>query len=123
MDIYGIVFIMTDNIVTSKSTMGEEAKPAKKAPAKKAAAKPKVEKENTEEVAEVAPKKVSKKAGQINLIIFESGASYSANGLRFTRQDNIQEVSDEDFAFLLTLENFRQADPLEIEEYLASKED
>jgi hypothetical protein len=96
MDKYGIVFIMTDNIVTSKTTSGEEAKPVKKAPAKKAAAKPKVEKENTEEVAKVAPTKVSKKAGQINLIIFESGASYSANGLRFTRQDNIQEVSDED---------------------------
>ena len=117
---------MTDNIVTSKSTSAQEAKPVKKAPAKKAVAKTKIEKEDTEnsiEVEEVVSSVSSKKVGSLNLIIFESGASYSANGLRFTRQDNIQEVSDEDFAFLLTLENFRQADPLEIEEYLSSKED
>ena len=43
---------MTDNIVTSKATSGEEAKPAKKAPAKKAAAKPKVEAEITEDKGE-----------------------------------------------------------------------
>jgi hypothetical protein len=114
---------MTDNIVTSKSTSGEEAKPAKKTPAKKAAAKPKAEVENTEDVVEAKPAKASKKSNQINLIIFETGASYSSGGLVFTREDRIQEVSDEDYAFLLTLENFRRADPHEIEEYLASKED
>lgn len=114
---------MTDNIVTSKSTSGEEAKPVKKAPVKKAAAKPKVEVENLEDNVEAKPAKVSKKSNQINLIIFESGASYSSGDLFFTREDKVKEVSDEDYAFLLTLENFRRADPHEIEEYLASKED
>jgi len=114
---------MTDNIVTSKATSGEEAKPAKKAPAKKAAAKPKVEPKITEDGVEPKPAKVSKKTNQINLIIFESGASYSSGNLFFSREDKAQEVSDEDYAFLLTLENFRRADPHEIEEYLASKED
>jgi hypothetical protein len=107
---------MTDNIVTSKSTMGEEAKPAKKAAAKKTPAKTKV---NTESV----EKKTEVKTDQINLIVFESGAGYSSQNLFFTRENPIQEVSDEDFAFLLTLENFRRADQFEIEEYFNSKED
>jgi hypothetical protein len=107
---------MTDNIVTSKSTMGEEAKPAKKAAAKKSPAKTKVNTEPVENKTEV-------KTDQINLIVFESGAGYSSPNLTFTRENAIQEVSDEDFAFLLTLENFRRADTFEIEEYLNSKED
>ena len=114
---------MTDNIVTSKETLGAVEKPVKKAPAKKAAAKPKVEAEITEDDVEAKPEKVSKKSNKINLIIFESGASYSSGDLFFTREDKAQEVSDEDYESLLTLENFRRADPHEIEEYLASKED
>lgn len=108
---------MTDNIVTSKSTMGEEAKPAKKAATKKAPAKPKVNAENSTEA------KATKNSIEINLIVFESGAGYSSQNLFFTRENPIQEVSDEDFAFLLTLENFRRANQFEIEEYLNSKED
>ena len=107
---------MTDNIVTSKSTTGEEAKPIKKAAAKKAPAKTKASTESVEKKTEV-------KTGEINLIVFESGAGYSSRNLTFTRENPIQEVSDEDFAFLLTLENFRRADVFEIEEYLNSKED
>lgn len=57
------------------------------------------------------------------LIIFESGASYSSNGLRFTRENPIQKVSNEDAEFLLTLDNFRRPDALEVEEYYNSKED
>jgi DNA-directed RNA polymerase alpha subunit len=105
---------MTDNIVTSKSTMGEEAKPVKKATAKKAAAKPKVDAEKTTE---------AKNSIEMNLIVFECGASYSSRNLSFTKENAIQEVSDEDFAFLLTLENFRRANQFEIEDYLNSKED
>ena len=107
---------MTDNIVTSKSTMGEETKPAKKAAAKKAPAKAKSNTESLEKKSEV-------KTDQINLIVFESGAGYSSQNLFFTRENPIQEVSDEEFAFLLTLENFRRADQFEIEEYFNSKED
>jgi hypothetical protein len=114
---------MTDNIVTSKAALGEEAKPVKKAAVKKAAAKPKVEAENAEDSVETKPAKVSKKSNAINLIIFESGASYSSGNLFFSREDSMKEVSDEEYAFLLSLENFRRADPHEIEEYLASKED
>ena len=106
---------MSENIVTSTSVNDVEKTPAKKAPAKKAAAKPKEEKPVQKETATVSGDRV--------VVIFESGASYSANGLRFTRQDNIQEVTQEEAAFLLTLENFRIPDVLELEEYLASKED
>lgn len=115
---------MTDNIVTSKAATGGEDKPvAKKTTAKKAAAKPKVTEEASDVVEEVKPKVSSKKSPSINLIVFESGASYVSGERRFTRENRIQEVSDEEFAFLLTLENFRIADPHEVDEYLASKED
>ena len=106
---------MSENIVTSTSVNDASKTPAKKAPAKKAAAKPK------------EAKPVEKKATTVNdnrvVIIFESGAAYSGNGLLFTREDSIQEVTEEQAAFLLTLENFRIPDVLELEEYLASKED
>jgi len=105
---------MSENIVTSTS-LNVDKTPAKKAPAKKAAAKPK------------EAKPVSSVASSVNpdliVIIFESGAAYSGNGLVFTREDYIQEVTQEQAAFLLTLENFRIPDVLELEEYLASKED
>jgi hypothetical protein len=107
---------MSENIVTSTSLNDVEKTPAKKAPAKKAAAKPK----------EVST--IEKEAAAVNgdccvVVIFECGAAYSGNGLLFTREDSIQEVTQEQADFLLTLENFRTPDALELEEYLASKED
>jgi hypothetical protein len=101
-----------NNIVTSSSIKPEttEKNPVKKAPAKKAAAKK----------ADAPKKEVG--SGKV-VVIFESGSSYSSNGLRFTREDNIQEVTQEEADFLLTLDNFRTPDALELEEYLASKED
>jgi hypothetical protein len=106
---------MSENIVTSTSVNDADKTPAKKAPAKKAAAKPKEAKPVSSAVSSVNPDLV--------VIIFESGAAYSGDGLVFTREDNIQEVTHEQAAFLLTLENFRIPDVLELEEYLASKED
>ena len=102
-----------NNIVTSeslkKTEVAKKAKaPAKKAPAKKVAA-PKAE-------AVVIPE-------NFVVVKFESGASYNSNGYRFTRDNPIQEVPSEFAEFLLTLDNFRRLDALEIEEYLASKED
>lgn len=57
------------------------------------------------------------------LILFESGASYSSGDVRFTRENPIQEVTNDQAEFLLTLDNFRMPDPLEVEDYLKSKED
>ena len=74
---------MTDNnIVTSSSIKPDttEKNPVKKAPAKKAAAK----KADTPKK-ELSSDKV--------VIIFESGSSYSAGDVRFTRENNIQEVT------------------------------
>jgi len=107
---------MSDNVIKSTDvTSGKEEKnTVKKAPAKKAAA-PKVKTEKKTE-------EVKSKSGKV-VIIFESGASYVSGDLHFTRENNIQEVSEEVAAFLLTLENFRLPDQLELEDYLNSKED
>ena len=106
---------MSENIVTSTSVNDVNKTPAKKAPAKKAAAKPKEAKPVSSTTNSVNPDRV--------VIIFESGAAYTGDGLVFTREDYIQEVTQEQAASLLTLENFRIPDVLELEEYLASKDD
>lgn len=106
---------MSENIVTSTSVNDVKKTPAKKAPAKKAAAKPKEAKPASSATNSASPELV--------VIIFESGAAYTGNGLVFTRENSIQEVTQEQAASLLALENFRIPDVLELEEYLASKED
>jgi hypothetical protein len=80
--------------------------------ADKAAAKPKEVKE-----------KISDTQNGFKVVIFESGASYVSEGIRFTREDNIKEVPEAQADFLLTLENFRVPNQLELEDYLNSKED
>lgn len=97
---------MTDNIITSEDV---NPKPVKKAPAKKAAAK-KAE----------APQKATENGSVV--VVFESGASYSSNGIRFTKDNRIQEVSGEDAKVLLELDNFRFPTEEELKEYFASKE-
>lgn len=69
------------------------------------------------------PKATSKVDNGKQLVVFESGASYNSNGVRFTRENNMQEVESDFANFLLTLENFRLPTSFEIEEYFASKED
>ena len=103
---------MSENVVTSASI--NEA-PAKKTPVKKAVAKPKVEAPVKKKTPSVSPDKV--------VIVFESGSSYTTDDFRFTRENNIQEVTPEQSEYLLTLENFRKPNDFEIENYLASKED
>ena len=110
---------MSDNVIKSTDvTSGKAEKNAvKKAPAKKAAApKAKAEKKQDEVKVQSTP------AGKV-VVVFESGASYVSNDINFTREDNIKEVSESEAAFLLTLENFRLPDQLELEDYLNSKED
>jgi hypothetical protein len=89
---------------------------AKKAAPKKTTAKPKVEKtevksENTEEIQ------------NYKIIVFESGTAYVSGEIRFTRDNNIQKLPNEDADRLLELDNFRLADQLEIEDFLSSRED
>jgi hypothetical protein len=104
---------MSDNVIksTDVTSAKAESNPVKKAPAKKAAAKPKAEKKDTPA------------ATGLKVIIFESGASYVSGGIFFTREDNIKEVSEDQADFLLTLDNFRAPNQLELEDYLNSKED
>ena len=103
---------MSDNVIksTDVTSAKEESNPVKKAPAKKAAAKPK----------EVKEKAV---AQNLKVVIFECGASYVSGDISFTREDNIKEVPEDQADFLLTLENFRVPNQIELEEFYNSKED
>jgi hypothetical protein len=104
---------MSDNVIksTDVTSATEEKNVVKKAPVKKAAAKIKVEKK--EEGVETGK----------TVIIFDSGFSYSSGDIQFTREDCIQEVSEDVANFLLTLDNFRLPNTVELEDYLNSKED
>ena len=104
---------MSDNVIKStdinKKSEDVEKAPAKKAPAKKAAAK------------KTTAKAESNNGKQI--VVFESGASYSSHGLRFTKEDRIQEVDSDVAEILLSLDNFRLPNQDEIDLFLSSKED
>jgi uncharacterized phosphosugar-binding protein len=101
---------MTDNVIKSEDLNNKEEKPVKKAAPKKAAA-PKKEAKAVETV-----------QGDNVIIVFECGASYTSQDVTFTRDNHIQEVSAEIASRLLELENFRIADPFEIEDFLKNKE-
>lgn len=101
---------MTDNTVKSTDVNPAPKKATKKAAPKKEAAKK----------ADAAPKGV--KDGH-KIIVFESGASYVSNTVRFTRNNPIQEIPEAEAEILLGLENFRLPDQFEIEEYFNSRED
>lgn len=104
---------MTDNTIKSTDVNLEkpEKKPAtKKATAKKTTAKPK------EDVTAVVN-------SGYKVIIFESGASYVSGETRFTRQDCIKELPEDEANRLLQLDNFRLPNQFELEDYLNSKED
>lgn len=112
---------MSENVVKS-SDLPESPKkvPAKKV-AKKAVAKdvgesidaaPKVEK------SPVPKKNVAKASAGKKFIYFDSGSAYSTkSGIRFTRENRIYEIEEEEANHLLTLDNFRLPTQLELEDY------
>lgn len=104
---------MSDNVIKSTDVTSAkvETNAVKKAPVKKAAAKIKVE------------KKVEGVETGKTVIIFETGFSYSSGDIYFTRENYIQEVSEDVANFLLTLDNFRLPNTVELDDYLNSKED
>lgn len=110
---------MTDkNIVTTsslnlaKEAQAEQAddKPAKKAPVKK----------TTKAKSAAAPAGV--KDGY-KIVYFESGSSYTSNGIRFTKDNRIQEVPEADAEILLEQENFRLPTQVEVDDYFSSREE
>lgn len=111
---------MSDNVVKSTAFNDEEpSKTTKKTAAKKAAVKKAAPKK---EVESETFNKLENNKSVSKVVVFESGFSYRSNGLEFTKDNRIQEVSEEQANHLLTLENFRLPDQLELEEYLANKE-
>lgn len=106
-----------DNIVVSDDVA---PKPKKKAPAKKAAPKKVVADPVADETPANEVAHISNASGVV--IIFESGASYSSAGYRFTQATRIQEVPADVAERFLALDNFRLPNPLELEEYLKSRE-
>ena len=108
---------MSDNIIksTDVTSAKEEKNVVKKAPVKKAAVKKTVAKTKVEKETEAI------ESGKI-VIIFDSGFSYSSGDIQFTREDYIQEVSEDVASLLLTLDNFRLPNTVELEDYFNSKD-
>lgn len=98
---------MTDNIVKSDDV---NQKPVKKTAPKKTAAK------------KADAPQIATKDG-LRVVVFESGASYSSNGVRFTKENRIQAVPEADAERLLELDNFRLPTQEEVDNYFASRED
>jgi hypothetical protein len=97
-----------DNIVKS-----EDVAPVKKQPVKKV-----IKKEIIEE------KVTTDNEGDSVLIYFESGAGYvTKNGLKFSRENKMAEISAEEANLLLRLPNFRLPSDEEKEVYYNSQED
>lgn len=107
---YDNLLHMSDNIVRSTdiNKKTEEKPVAKKTTAKKVA-KPKTIEPNLKD--------------GYKIIVFESGASYNSTTCRFTRQDNIKELPEEEAELLLKLDNFRLPSDEEVQNYFASRED
>jgi len=134
---------MNDNVVKSDDVAPKKA-PAKKATAKKSPAKKATPSaaefnqdatgdddlvqdrtEHERPVEEVKVKKspvkkanIAKASSGKKFIYFDSGAAYvTKDGTRFTRENRIYEIDEQEADFLLTLDNFRLPDQLELEEY------
>ena len=97
-----------DNIVKS-----EDVTPVKKQPVKKVIKKEIIKEEVT-----------TNSQGDSVLIYFESGAGYvTNNGLKFSRENRMAEISAEEANLLLRLPNFRLPSDEEKEVYYNSQED
>lgn len=102
-----------DNVITS-----EEVAEKKPAVAKKAAAKKTPAKTSTKTEDEI--KEPSVDNSEYIYIVFETGTAYISGDLHFTQNNRLQKINSKDALRLLDLDNFRLADQLEIEDFIAS---
>jgi hypothetical protein len=112
---------MTDNIIKS-----EDAAPKKKATVKDPVDKkidesPAVEEVKSEPKAKKSPtpkKKVSAASDGKKFVYFDSGVAYVTKaGFRFTRENRIYEIDNDEADYLLSLTNFRLPTQLELEDH------
>lgn len=99
---------MTDNTIKSEDINPKPA--AKKTAAKKSSSK------KTDSVKQ-------RTNNGLSIVVFESGGSYTSNGLRFTKDNRVQEVTEAEAERLLELDNFRLPTQEEVDNYFASTED
>lgn len=103
---------MEDNIVKSTDVNPTDSQP-KKVAAKKAA--PKATKVSSERNANEV---LAKAPDGYKFILFDSGTSYiTASGYKFSTEERIHLLPEDEADWLLRLENFRIPDQLELEEY------
>ena len=106
---------MTDNIIksTDVNTKSTDDKPvAKKVTTLKKTATPKVAKEKNERDFDIAVAQPGYK-----FIYFSSGYGYvTPSGYQFSQEKRIHQIPIEEADHLLTLDNFRLPDQLELEE-------
>lgn len=120
---------MSENVVKSSDLPESPKKVAAKKVAKKAPAKSvdtsdeapidaPVDEVVKPEKSPVPKKTIAKASAGKKFIYFDSGAAYSIKGgIRFTRENRIYEIEEEEANHLLTLDNFRLPTQLELEDY------
>lgn len=111
---------MSDNVVKSSDLPEPTEAPAKKAAAKKAPAKKTTAKKAAPkaEKSPVPEKKIAQPSSGKKYIFFQSGSAYlTKGGIRFTRENRIYEIEEQEADHLLTLDNFRLPTQLELEDH------
>lgn len=101
---------MTDNAITSDDVAPKKGRPAKATATTEKAVPKKKFVENKPQGANIPD--------GYKIVIFESGSSYTSNrGTRFTSKDRMKILPIEEVDALLLLDNFREPDALEVEEF------
>lgn len=102
---------MSENVIKSEDVAPEPTKKANKS----TSVKEKVVKSDSDE----NPKrKVAKPKAGKKFVYFESGSAYvTVSGFRFTKENRIYELDIDEADHLLSLDNFRLPNQLELEDY------
>jgi hypothetical protein len=120
-----VLYVDMDESLTQNETLQSNKRVKKAAPVKAAA--PVVEQQEVEVLEEETPvakkspvpeKNVAKATSGKKFVYFASGSAYvTKSGFRFSSEKRVYEVPSEEADHLLSLDNFRLPDQLELEAY------
>lgn len=109
---------MSENVVKSEDVAPKKVEKTTKTATEKEKVNKDSKTETTEKPKKATTKKVAKASSGKKFVYFESGSAYvTKSGFRFTKQNRIYELDIEEADHLLSLDNFRLPDQLELEDY------
>ena len=109
------IFCMSDNIIKSDEVAPKKGSTANK---KEIQEQPKEIIEEKPKKSAIPKKKVAAASEGKKFVFFDSGTAYvTKSGFRFTNENRIYEIENEEADHLLSLVNFRLPTQLELEDY------